>query len=42
MGEILGGLHLLIVPSIWYESTPLVLCSSLGAGIPALVSRLGG
>lgn len=42
IGEILRGLHLLIVPSIWYESTPLVLCSALSAGTPVLVSRLGG
>ena len=42
IGEILRGLHLLVVPSLWYESTPLVLCSALAAGTPALVSRLGG
>jgi glycosyltransferase involved in cell wall biosynthesis len=34
--------HLLIVPSLWYESTPLVLCAALAAGVPVLVSRLGG
>jgi glycosyltransferase involved in cell wall biosynthesis len=42
IGEILRGLHLLVVPSLWYESTPLVLCSALAAGTPAIVSRLGG
>jgi glycosyltransferase involved in cell wall biosynthesis len=42
IGEILRGLHLLVVPSLWYESTPLVLCSALAAGTPVLVSRLGG
>jgi glycosyltransferase involved in cell wall biosynthesis len=42
IGEVMSDQHLLIVPSLWYESTPLVLCSALGAGIPALVSRLGG
>jgi glycosyltransferase involved in cell wall biosynthesis len=42
MGEVLRGLHLLIIPSLWYESTPLVLCSALRAGTPVLVSRLGG
>lgn len=42
IGAILRGLHLLVVPSIWYESTPLVLCSALAAGIPVIVSRLGG
>lgn len=42
IGEILRGIHILVVPSLWYESTPLVLCSALSAGIPVLVSRLGG
>lgn len=42
IGEVMSGQHLLVVPSLWYESTPLVLCSALAAGIPALVSQLGG
>jgi len=42
IGEIMTDHHLVVVPSLWYESTPLVLCSALAAGVPALVSRLGG
>jgi glycosyltransferase involved in cell wall biosynthesis len=42
IGEILRSIHFLVVPSLWYESTPLVLCSALSAGIPVLVSKLGG
>ncbi len=42
IGGVLSDQHLLVVPSLWYESTPLVLCSALAAGIPALVSQLGG
>jgi len=42
IGEILRGFHCLVVPSLWYESTPLVLCSALESGTPVLVSRLGG
>lgn len=42
IGIVLRGLHLLIVPSLWYENTPLVLCSALSVGTPVLVSRLGG
>jgi glycosyltransferase involved in cell wall biosynthesis len=42
IGEIMSDHHLVIVPSLWYESTPLVLCSALAARIPVLVSRLGG
>jgi glycosyltransferase involved in cell wall biosynthesis len=42
IGRILRGLHLLVIPSVWYESAPLVLCSALSAGTPVLVSALGG
>jgi glycosyltransferase involved in cell wall biosynthesis len=42
IGEVVSGSHLLVLPSLWYESTPLVLCAALAAGTPALVSRLGG
>jgi glycosyltransferase involved in cell wall biosynthesis len=42
MGQTLSSFHLLIIPSIWYESAPLVLCSALAAGTPVVVSRLEG
>jgi len=42
MGEVLASFHVLVVPSIWYESAPLVLCSALAAGTPVIVSRLEG
>jgi glycosyltransferase involved in cell wall biosynthesis len=42
IGAILRGAHLCVVPSIWYESAPLVLCSALAAGTPVMVSDLGG
>jgi glycosyltransferase involved in cell wall biosynthesis len=42
IGEVLRKFHLIVVPSLWYESAPLVLCSALKAGTPALVSRLEG
>ncbi len=42
IGQILGGFDVLVVPSLWYESSPLVLFSALRAGTPVLVSRLGG
>ena len=42
IGSVLRGFHLLVVPSVWYESAPLVLCSALAAGTPVLVSALGG
>ena len=42
IGQILRGFHLLVVPSLWYESAPLVLCSALAAETPVVVSDLGG
>ncbi len=42
MGKTLINIHALIIPSIWYESAPLVLCSALSAGTPVLISRLEG
>jgi len=42
IGSVLRNIHLCVVPSIWYESAPLVLCSSLAAETPVLVSRMGG
>lgn len=42
MGKVLRSFHLLVVPSIWYESAPLVLCSALAVGTPVAVSRLEG
>ena len=42
IGEILRNLHVLIIPSVWYESSPLVLSSALNAHTPLIVSDLGG
>jgi len=33
---------LTIVPSIWYENSPIVICESLQAGTPVVGSRIGG
>lgn len=42
IGEILAEIDLLIVPSTWYENTPLVIYSALAAGCPIIASNLGG
>lgn len=42
IGTILRNADLCVVPSIWYENAPLVLCSAIAAGTPVLVSDLGG
>ena len=42
IGSVLAELDVLTVPSIWFENTPLVLCSALASQTPVLVSDLGG
>jgi glycosyltransferase involved in cell wall biosynthesis len=42
IGDKLKNLDVLVVPSIWYENSPLVLSAALLSCTPVLVSRLGG
>jgi glycosyltransferase involved in cell wall biosynthesis len=35
-------LDVLVVPSIWYENSPLVIYSAQAAGCPVIASNLGG
>lgn len=42
IGEIFTHLDVLVVPSIWYENTPLVIYSAQAAGCPVIASNLGG
>lgn len=42
IGEIFAELDVLVVPSIWYENTPLVIYSAQEAGCPVIASNLGG
>ncbi len=39
---ILSALDAVVVPSIWYENSPLVIIEALAAGLPVITSRLGG
>ncbi len=41
-GEVLSGIDVLVVPSIWYENTPLVMQSALTTKTPLIASDLGG
>jgi glycosyltransferase involved in cell wall biosynthesis len=41
IGEILSRIDLLIIPSLWYENTPLVLYSAFATKTPVLVSNIG-
>ncbi len=40
--EVLSGLDVLVVPSIWYENAPLTILEAHAAGVPVLASDLGG
>jgi glycosyltransferase involved in cell wall biosynthesis len=42
IGKIFAGLDVLVVPSIWYENTPLVIYSAQAAGCPVIATNLGG
>ena len=42
MAEILAGLDVLVVPSRWYENSPLVLLNALATHTPVIVSDVAG
>lgn len=42
IGKIFAELDVLVVPSIWYENTPLVIYSAQATGCPVVASNLGG
>jgi glycosyltransferase involved in cell wall biosynthesis len=42
IGNIFNTLDCLVVPSLWYENTPLVIYSSMASGCPVVATNLGG
>lgn len=40
--EVLAGLDLLVVPSVWWENSPLTVLEALATGIPVVASAIGG
>lgn len=40
--EALANIDLLVVPSVWYENSPLIILEGLATHTPLLVSNLGG
>ncbi|MCK4615122.1 MAG: glycosyltransferase, partial [Thermoplasmata archaeon] len=40
--SVLGEIDVLVVPSIWYENSPLVIQEAFLAGIPVITSNIGG
>lgn len=41
-GEILAGLDVAVVPSAWYENSPLAILEAHAAGTPVVTAALGG
>ncbi len=42
INEILEKIDVLVVPSLWYENSPLVIQEAFMAGIPVITSDIGG
>ena len=42
LGKVLSNIDVLVVPSRWYENTPLVMESALATKTPLIVTNLGG
>jgi len=42
IGKVLSNIDVLVVPSIWYENSPLVIHEAFLAKIPVITSNLGG
>lgn len=42
IGEVLAGIDVLIVPSIWYENSPLVIKEAFAIRTPVIASNIGG
>jgi glycosyltransferase involved in cell wall biosynthesis len=42
IGKVFAALDVFVVPSLWYENTPLVIYSAQAAGCPILASNLEG
>ncbi len=42
LGSVLANLDILVVPSRWYENTPLVIQSALATKTPVIATDLGG
>jgi glycosyltransferase involved in cell wall biosynthesis len=42
IAEVLAGIDALVVPSVWYENTPLVVYSALAAKCPVIASNFPG
>lgn len=42
LDQVMADTDVLVVPSLWYENTPFVVLEAFEAGVPVIVSDLGG
>ncbi len=42
LGEVLGSIDVLVVPSLWYENAPLVIQSAFAARVPVVAADVPG
>ncbi|MDD5565668.1 MAG: glycosyltransferase family 4 protein [Candidatus Omnitrophica bacterium] len=42
IAEVLQEIDVLVVPSLWYENSPLVIQEAFAAGVPVIASDIGG
>ena len=42
VGKVISSFDVIVVPSLWYENTPLVIYEAMAAGCPVVCSRFGG
>jgi glycosyltransferase involved in cell wall biosynthesis len=42
VGDILSGLDLIVVPSIWFENRPTIIVEALAMKTPVVASKIGG
>jgi glycosyltransferase involved in cell wall biosynthesis len=42
IADVLSGIDVVVVPSMWYENTPLVILEAFAAGKPVIATNLGG
>jgi glycosyltransferase involved in cell wall biosynthesis len=41
VGRVLAETDVLVVPSLWYENSPMVIQEAFAAGVPVMASQLG-
>ncbi len=42
VGDVMSGVDVLVIPSLWYENYPLVLHEALTCNVPVISSNIGG